>query len=449
MSVNEETPLLHEAQRDVEDSHETNGRGEDSSSEEERPEAKLSATAVILPMMLGTYLVAMDHTIVASTYAHIGSQFHHLENTSWITTGYMLTLTSFQPLYGKLSDIFGRKFCMLLALTVFCFGCLLCGLANSMTTLIVARAIAGMGGGGISTVGVIIMSDVVPLRNRGTWQGVANIVFASGQATGAPLGGMLAETVGWRWAFLIQVPLTILAMIIFSIGFKLPKTESSDFMVKLKRVDFGGAVTLVIAVFALLLGLDRGGNVSWKDRLTIACFVVFAIFFLAFGIVEWVVAKEPFAPKFIIANRTMLASYACNFFSSGAIISLIFHVSLYLQAVQGFDPGKVGLALIPAVVGGAIGSVSAGLIMRTTGKFYVLTIIAYSVSACAIVSVALFTGPWKFALIGLGASLAAMNLGGWGALTTTLIAIISNAGLKNQAVATAGKSHAHAVKVIS
>lgn len=158
-----------------------------------------SPLTVIVPMSIGIFLAAMDGTIIAASYARIGSDLNHLQNTSWIATGYMLMLTSFQPLYGKLSDIFGRRSCLIFSYTVFALGCLFCGLARNMTELIAARALAGIGGGGMSTVASIVMSDVVPLRERGTWQGVANMVFATGQAVGAPLGGYLADTIGWRW----------------------------------------------------------------------------------------------------------------------------------------------------------------------------------------------------------------------------------------------------------
>jgi len=433
MTVDEETPLLTDTRP-----NEQNGQQETArANEDETLKPQASIVAVIVPMMLGIFLIAMDQTIVASTYAAIGSEFEHLENTSWIATGYMLTLTSFQPLYGKLSDIFGRKSCLIFGLSVFAFGSVLCGLANSMTLLIIARAIAGIGGGGIGTVGVIIMSDVVPLRNRGTWQGVANIVFASGQATGAPLGGFLADTIGWRWAFLIQVPVTLLALTSVAFGLKLPHTDNADFKAKLKRVDFGGAITLVVAVFSLLLGLDRGGNISWSDRLTIACFIVFAVLFAAFVIIEWRIASEPFAPKHIVANRALLACYLANFFMIGANLAVIFHVSLFLQAVRGMNPGQVGLALLPGVIGGAIGSVSNGLIIKATGKYYVLTILSAVVSFSGLVVIAGITGPWFFTVVGLGIGLALMNLGGWSALTSTLIALIANAGPENQAVATA------------
>jgi MFS family permease len=153
-------------------------------------------------------LSAMDQTIVVSSYGTIGSDLKGLNKTSWISTGYLLTVTSFQPLYGRASDIFGRKPALLSAYTIFGLGCLWCGLSRSMTELIVARAFAGIGGGGMTTVVSIIISDLVPLRERGKWQGYLNIAYATGAASGAPLGGILADSIGWRWSFLFQFPVS-------------------------------------------------------------------------------------------------------------------------------------------------------------------------------------------------------------------------------------------------
>ncbi|KAJ2983936.1 hypothetical protein NUW54_g10580 [Trametes sanguinea] len=231
---------------------------------------QVSLVAVMAPMILGIFLVAMDVTIVTSTYASIGSQFEQLQNSSWIATGYMLSMTSFQPLYGKLSDIFGRKSCLIFAYTIFALGCLFCGLARNMTELIAARALAGIGGGGMTTLASIVMSDVAPLRKRGTLQGFGNIAFAAGQATGAPLGGFLADSIGWRWAFLIQVPLTVLAILSVGFGLKLPRSYTGDFRVKLARIDFAEAATLP-GKTGLPLPPYRHPPSSWSDLLQSSC----------------------------------------------------------------------------------------------------------------------------------------------------------------------------------
>ncbi|TFK33386.1 member of the major facilitator superfamily [Crucibulum laeve] len=379
-------------------------------------------------MAVGIFLTALDGTIIVSSYAAIGSELNQLQNTSWIATAYLLTLTSFQPLYGKLSDIFGRKNCLLFAYSIFAIGCLLCGLARNMTELIAARAFAGIGGAGMQTIVSIIMSDVVPLRSRGTWQGVLNIVFATGNTVGASLGGLIADTIGWRWAFLFQVPLAVVAIIAVYFKLNLPKFESGDFATKIKRVDFAGAVTLVLTVFFLLFGLDRGGNVSWNDRLTISSLIAFGIVAIVFGFVEMKFAREPFAPKRIIVNRSLIASYLVNFFGIASGFSILFHISLYFQAVQNKTASEAGLWLIISVLGGLTGSLSGGLIMQSTGKYYILTVIAYIMMLTGTVTVTLSAGILirSSVLVGIGTG-----------ITTSLISLIANAGQADQAIATA------------
>ncbi|TFK47620.1 MFS general substrate transporter [Heliocybe sulcata] len=399
--------------------------------------SSLNIIAIVLPLAVGVFLAAMDQTIVVSSYASIGTQFNQLQNTSWIATAYMLTVVSFQPLYGKLSDIFGRKGCLLLTYFIFGTGCLFCGLARNMNELILARAFAGVGGGGISTVGSIIMSDVVPLRSRGTWQGVINIIFATGQATGAPLGGILADSIGWRWAFLVQVPLTVIAILSAGFTLKIPKRDAGDFYQKFKRIDFVGAFALICSVFSLLLALDRGGNVSWNDRITISCIAVSAVFWIIFGLTELKLAKEPFAPKRIVVGPNLIASYLVNFFCVMSSMCLVYQISLYFQAVRRMTASQAGVALLPSILAGVAGSLAGGLIMQATGRYYVLTICMYISMLLGTLVITLFTGTVTHSIIGVLIGLVFMSLGNGAGITTTLIALIANAGPEDQAIATA------------
>ncbi|KAF8885361.1 major facilitator superfamily-domain-containing protein [Infundibulicybe gibba] len=369
-----------------------------------------------------------DLSLFAPAYAAIGSELKQLQNTSWIATAYLLTMTSFQPLYGKLSDIFGRKACLILAYSIFALGSLLCGLSRTMNELIAGRAIAGIGGGGMSTIVSIIISDVVPLRARGTWQGIINIIFSTGAAAGAPLGGFITDGIGWRWAFLIPVPVTLLAILAVSLALHLPKTTTSDFKTKIKRVDFGGALALVLAVFFLLFGLDRGGNISWQDHATIAALVAFVIMSVLFALVEMKYAREPFAPKRIIANGSLLGSYLTNFFGVAAGVSMVFHVSLYLQAVQGKTASQTSLWLVSSVAGGLAGSLAGGIMIQATGKFYKIILVSQIGLLAGTITMALVTGVLVQSQIGIGIG---------GGITTCLVALIANAGSADQAIATA------------
>jgi predicted MFS family arabinose efflux permease len=350
---------------------------------------------------------------------------------------YFLTLTSFQPLYGKLSDIFGRKACLLFAYVIFGLGCLFCGLANDMNQLILARAFAGIGGGGMTTVVSILLSDAVPLRERGTWQGYINLIYATGAGIGAPLGGILSDSIGWRVAFYGQTPLCLLAFITVSFALKMPKKDDSHWKEKLRRVDFVGAVVLLLAVVALLVGLDRGSNVSWSDKITLGFVIASIPLFILFIIVEIYVASEPFAPGHIIFERSLFAAYLCNFFSFAGWMAALFFIPLYFQAVEGLSATEAGLRLIPGIVCGVSGSLFAGFYMSHFGRYYWITVICYNTLVLGMVVILLFSG---LAVASAGGIIIGMMIcafsNGLG-VTTTLTGLLANAGYDDQAVAIA------------
>nr|OQO22097.1 hypothetical protein B0A51_09553 [Rachicladosporium sp. CCFEE 5018] len=403
------------------------------------PEVRKRMKYIFPALAIGVFLSAADQTIIVSSYGKIGSELHALNLTSWIATAYFLTLTSFQPLYGKLSDIFGRKACILSGYFLFGIGCLLCSLAQDIDQLIGARAFAGIGGGGMTTVVSILLSDVVPLRERGTWQGYVNIIYALGASAGAPLGGFLADSVGWRWAFLIQAPMCLAAFIAVSFALHLPKTGDSHWREKLKRIDFLGALILIGAVFTLLLALDRGSNVSWGATITLVSLAISIPLFTVFVLVEMYVAKEPFAPGHIIFNRTLFACYLCNFFAFAGWLAAIFYIPLYFQVVYDMSATQAGLRLIPSIIVGVSGSLFAGFYMQRTGRYYWLTIIAYNTLVLGMIVITLVAPAGLhanvvlFIIIGLCMCGFSNGIG----VTSTLIGLIANASKEDQAVATA------------
>ena len=336
---------------------------------------------------------------------------------------YFLTLTSFQPLYGKLSDIFSRKSCLLFAYTIFGLGCLWCGLAPNMTHLILARAFAGIGGGGMSTVVSIFFSDTVPLRERGKWQGYLNIIFATGSAAGPPLGGYLVDSIGWRWAFLIQVPLCVAAFIAVYFVVNLPAKGDEHWRGKLRRIDFLGAISLLAAVSLLLIAMDRGSNVSWTSTLTLACLAISIAMFIIFLFVETKIASEPFAPSRIIFERSLFACYLCNFFSMGGWMATLFYIPLKYQVVNGRLPIEAGSLLLPAVAAMVCGSLSGGIYMQRVGKYYWITIFGYTLLVTGLVVVLLFSGIILDSIIVVTVGLVACAYGNGIGVTTTLIGL--------------------------
>ena len=392
----------------------------------------------IMPAVcVGVFLSAADQTIIVSSYARIGSDLQALNLTSWIATAYFLTLTSFQPLYGKLSDIFGRKPCLLWAYGIFGLGSLFCGLARDINQLIAARIFQGIGGGGMTTVVSILMSDIVPLKDRGVWQGLINITFAAGAAIGAPLGGILSDSIGWRWAFIGQAPMGLIAFFAVVFALKLPAQHQKDWRVNLKRVDFLGAAVLIAAVFSIIFGFDRGSNVSWSRPICYVPLVASVILWAAFGYIETKIASEPFAPGHVIFDRSMFASYACSFFATGGWLSVLFYLPLFFQALDGFSATAASVRLLPALISGVTGSLVGGLIMKKYGKYYWLAVFAYWLLTAGAVVVTLFTGLIVNNTYGISVGIVMCAFGGGIGGTSSLIALIANAEPADQAVATA------------
>ena len=321
----------------------------------------------------------------------------------------------------------------------------------------------------MTTVVSIIMSDIVPLRERGVWQGIINIIFALGSGCGAPLGMSSPPLNGSRLtrsrrpfggqsqlamvpclqrflderrltslrAFLAQAPICAAALLSVALVLRLPKQESSDWKTKLRRIDFLGAFVLVAAIILLLLGLDRGSNESWSAPTTIASLCIsFPLFFL-FVLVELKMAAEPFAPGRIIFNRSLVACYLCNFFAFGAWMTVLFYIPLFYQAVDGFSATQAGIRLLPNTVAAVSGSLSGGLLMQRTGKYYWLTVSAFSVSALGPLLIILCTGLVINNTYGISIGLVLGGLFLGVGVTTTLIGLIANAAPEDQAIATA------------
>ena len=325
---------------------------------------------VMSAMWIGTFLAALDGTIVATILGTVGSEFRISQEVGWLGTSYLLTQTAFQPLYGRLSDIFGRRPATLFASSVFLIGSLFCSLSRSFTQLCVSRAIAGVGGGGLTSMATIVTSDLVSLKARGTWQGLGNLVFAAGAALGGPLGGGFADGgFGWRWAFLIQVPLCMVHFGVVSWKVDIPAGPGS-MLEKLRRIDVFGALSLVSAVALVLVGLSLGGNeLPWSSPVVLGSLLVGCALLCVFVFVEKHVAREPLMPMSVLFNRTPgFVSLACWFISISQF-GIVFNVPLYFVAVEGTRSSVAGLHLIPNAVVASACSLGSGLVMGRTGKY--------------------------------------------------------------------------------
>ncbi|KAI8947652.1 major facilitator superfamily domain-containing protein [Xylaria longipes] len=400
------------------------------------PKPTVRRIVLFLALAFGVFLVGLDNTLTIATYGKIGSDLEALNSTSWIATSFFLTLTTFQPLYGKLSNIFGRKSCLLFSYAVFGLGCLGCGLSRDIVELCIARAIAGAGGGGMNTLANILITDFVSLRDRGLWQGYFSIVFTAGMSAGGPIGGFFADSIiGWRWAFIIQCPIALLAFISVYLVLNSPQRDHSYWSAKILRIDFIGATTLFLAVFLLLFGLDNGSNEGWREKITIVPLALAPVLFAIFVFVEAEVAKEPFAPGRVIFYPPLLAAYGANFFGFAGQMSILFFIALFFQATLGMSATFLGLIFLPSTFCILFASLVGGLAVKLTGRFYWLTLTGYCLLLLGIVPMVLGVGQESATITVIGLSI--LTFGNNISIATTVVAVIANAAPGDTAVAIA------------
>ncbi|KAK7222700.1 hypothetical protein V2G26_010703 [Clonostachys chloroleuca] len=409
-------------------------------------EKKTPNMLIIFPAItIGIFLAAADSTIALVSYATISSELDALNLASWIMTAYALTLASIQPLYGKLCDIFGRKECLLAAYVLFALGCLVCGFARSIEELIAARVLQAAGGAGLGTVVSILLTGLVPLEDRGVWQAVVSVVYSLGAGLGAPLGGLLTASVGWRWAFFGQVPLCVIAIAVISvcldgdIGRPVDSGErgAEDMLAKLRRVDFLGSVSLIIMIASFMFGLDRGSNVSWAVPETYGSFLVSGLAALWFFYVEMRVAREPILPIASTFSAELLPIYSSAFLVFFAIVALDFVLPLYYQVKDQLGPQQASLYMLPAIVGGVVSSVLTGFWMRHTGQYYWALMLVSVLQITGGIFAYLWSGPAGESTTGLIISQAVAEFGIGNSVVSGLIALISNGPSTNIAVMTA------------
>ena len=381
---------------------------------------------------LGTFLAALDSTIIATLSAPISASFNSLSLLSWLASAYLIANAALQPLSGRLTDILSRRTGLIFSNVFFCAGNLICGLATSEWVMILGRVVAGMGGGGLTAISTFMASDLVPLRRRGVWQGFGNISYGVGAGVGGVFGGWINDVWGWRNAFLIQVPLTVISGLLawFLIDIPIKQTEKSAW----RRIDVLGAVTLITTLILLLLGVNSGGNVvPWTHPLVLTSLPLSAVFLGLFIYVESNYAEEPVIPVRLLLDRTVLSSCLTNWFTTMSTFALLFYGPIYFQ-VKGLSTTQAGIRFIPQSVGTAVGSVTTGLIMRWTGRYYFLTVTVLSIFVASLSIVSTFnleTPAWEpfvvFFFAGIGYS---------GMLTVTLLALISAVEHRHQAVIT-------------
>ncbi|HKZ18696.1 MAG TPA: MDR family MFS transporter [Acidimicrobiia bacterium] len=359
--------------------------------------------AVIWGLMIGLFLAALDQTIVATALPTMVGELGGLEQLSWVVTAYLLASTVTAPLYGKISDLYGRKIVFQAAIILFLAGSILCGLSQNMGQLIAFRGLQGLGAGGLFVMAMTIIGDILSPRERGRYQGYFGAVFALSSVAGPLAGGWLVDNVDWRWVFYVNVPIGLVALFVTASALNLP------FVRRDHPIDYWGAGTLVVSVSALLLAMVWGGNeYEWGSPLIIGLLVIGVLVALLF--LWWERrAQEPILPPRLFRNRTFALTSASGFIIGLAMFGGIVFLPLFLQVVVGASATNSGLLLIPMMVGIIGSSVIGGRLITHSGRYKIFPVIGSALATLAFfllstmgVGTVLFTASVYMFILGVG-----------------------------------------------
>jgi EmrB/QacA subfamily drug resistance transporter len=343
---------------------------------------------ILSGLMLGMFLASLDQTIVSTAIKTIGNDLHGLAAQAWVTTAFLITSTIAAPLFGKLSDIYGRKRLFMASIVIFVAGSALCGLAQSMYELAAFRAFQGIGAGGIMPLALAIIGDIIPPRQRARYQGYMMAVFASSSVLGPVLGGLLsgASTIGgvagWRWIFYINVPIAAVGLVVIA------RVLRVDFARQKRRVDWLGSVALTGGLVPLLIVAEQGGGWGWASAASLLCYFIGAAGLIAFVWIQHRMGDDAVLPLRLFRNRTFSVASAQVTIIGMAMFGGLAVLPLYLQIVKGASPAKSGLLMIPLVAGLMLASLACGQVTSRTGRYKIFPVIG---SVLMVIGMALLT----------------------------------------------------------
>ncbi|MFF0628552.1 MFS transporter [Streptomyces sp. NPDC004296] len=394
---------------------------------------------ILSGLMLGMFLAALDQTIVSTSIRTIADDLHGLSEQAWATTAYLITSTIATPLYGKLSDLHGRKPYYLAAITIFVMGSVLCTFSTSMTELAAFRAVQGLGAGGLMSLALAIIGDIVPPRERARYQGYMLGTFATSSVAGPLIGGALAGQAsllgitGWRWVFLVNVPIGIIALFVVAKVLNIPHTRRS------RRIDWWGALTITIGVVPLLLVAEQGREWGWTSTKSISCYVIGVVGIIAWVFVERWIGDDALIPMRLFRNGTFSKTSVLSVLIGMGMFGGMLMIPQYLQIVKGASPTKSGLEMLPLMAGMFIASIVSGQVTAKTGRYKVFPLVG-TVLMVAAMLLFHFRVQWDTPLWETMVYMLVFGLGLGGCMQTLVLAVQNAVPPQDMGVATASST---------
>jgi len=371
---------------------------------------------ILTGTMIAMFLGALDQTIIAAALPTIGRELVDFDSISWVASLYLLATTAVTPLYGKISDIHGRRVTMLAAIAIFTVGSIACAMAPTMLALIIARGVQGLGGGGLISLSQTIIADIVAPKERGKYQIFFASVYLLASLLGPMLGGFLTEHLHWSFIFWINMPIGLVAWIMTTNTLKLLPIHHRP-----HRLDIPGAILIVSATITLMLALDEGGvRLPWSSPIIISTLVSSLVLWILF-VLRIRAAVEPLIPTEVLINPVVASATTAALFSMGTYVATTIFMPVYFESARGMSASDSGLALIPFMVGTVVGATLAGQTMGRITHYKRLPLAGTLVAAVAALAIAFYQN--RMTIVELEALFTVIAIGLGTVLPTTTVAI--------------------------